>query len=403
MMHVLYEAATGRDRTFRDAAGSGDLAQVESLLQGGQSVESMSKYGATALHKAAGAGHLPVVQLLVDRGATVDKIHKGGQTPFDEAESRGFAEVADYLKGLMTPKEGPRERQLAVVGKELFQEATGQDAMRESSSASYSAWLAVLCRLVKVGRSYGAKDIGLVKYNIQKLTTDHDWFLDHINAMDLPALIMSCKNIDEVNRQVRNRLTRAMPAAAPSDDGTVQVFLPGSEGAMATYIASETSPLFSRFVFHAAFDDPSCVLPYSCTVLLYTRLEYYAGVKMPNLVKAGPALVAFVELRSPVGDKPPKELGNNDDRADTDIAWKVRLHHPVGLRTSPAPAPSFLSLFPLPLPLPLSAPAPSFLSRSRSRSRSLFPLPLSSPKALPCLSSLKALSPPPLSLLPLLS
>jgi hypothetical protein len=34
------------------------------------------------------------------------------------------------------------------------------------------------------------------------------------------------------------------------------------------------------------------------------KLQYYCGVKMPTLVKAGKVLVAFTELRSLVGDAP---------------------------------------------------------------------------------------------------
>jgi hypothetical protein len=292
MLHVVYEAATGKDRAFRDAAGRGNLGLVTSLLVAGQSVESMSKYGATALHKAAGAGELPVVQLLVERGANVHKIHKGGKNPLQEAESRGFTEVVDYLRESMQPKES----QLALVGKEMFVEALAHH--EHANTSGVGGWFAVIRRLAKLAKAYAAKDVGRVKYSIQKLMTAHAWFMEQINAMDLPSIVLSCGDISEINRRVRDRLTRALPAAGPSDDGTVQVFLPGVEGAMTTYTSPEAKPLFSR-------------------------LEYYAGVKMPSLVRAGRLLFAFTELRSPVGNKPLDVLGNVDDRAPSDLAWKV--------------------------------------------------------------------------------
>jgi hypothetical protein len=246
MMHVVYEAATGKDRAFRDAAESGDLAQVERLLATGQSVESMSKYGATALHKASGAGYLPMVQLLVSLGANVFKIHKGGATPLQEAASRGHTAVADYLRSQMQSNEKIKPHQnankLGLIGKQLFRESMDRDSR---SSGGVGGWFAVIRRLAKLGKAYASKDIGLVKYSIQKLSTAHAWFMDQINAMDLPAIILSCGDIGEINRRVRDRLTRALPAAEASNDGTVQVFLPGVEGAMTTYITSEAKR-FSR-------------------------------------------------------------------------------------------------------------------------------------------------------------
>jgi hypothetical protein len=325
MFHSVYEAATGKDRAFRDAAGAGDLALVTLLLEGGQCVDSMSKFGATALHKAAGGGHLEVVQLLVNSGASVKKIHKDGRNAVDEAELRDHTAVVTYLRAEKQKYDAcDRVGVLALTGKELFQHAVEKrenGTIKPDGVRGVGAWFNVICRLAKVARAYKGKDIAKVKYNIQKLTLEHRWFMDHINAMDLPELILSCDSTDKVGSEVRNRLTRAMPAADPSDDGSVQVFLPGIEGAMTTYVVGEQH----RHRVGGKEEPERCT---DCTNQFCVRLEYYAGVKMPTIVKAGDFLIALTEMRSPVGDAPLDTLGNNDDRANTDIAWKVRPRPP---------------------------------------------------------------------------
>ena len=65
-------APPDRNLEFRQAAGRGDLATVQALLDAGVPVNTRDKYGRTALHFAANGGQTQVVQWLLDRGANLE-------------------------------------------------------------------------------------------------------------------------------------------------------------------------------------------------------------------------------------------------------------------------------------------------------------------------------------------
>jgi hypothetical protein len=96
--NTMFEFVTGSRRSFRDACENGNIAEVMKLHQQGQDIESMSNFGATALHKACARGQLEIVKYLLENGADPNATHKGGKTPQQEAEANSQMEVVHYLQ-----------------------------------------------------------------------------------------------------------------------------------------------------------------------------------------------------------------------------------------------------------------------------------------------------------------
>ena len=91
-------APTAQVDALLDAARTGDRARVATLLDGGVSVNTATKYGVSALGFAAERGHFEVVRLLVERGADVtitDSFY--GSRPVDFALRGGRLDIALYL------------------------------------------------------------------------------------------------------------------------------------------------------------------------------------------------------------------------------------------------------------------------------------------------------------------
>jgi len=74
-------APLAQESAFFDAAGSGDVATVEGMLNGGVDVNIKdASFGHTALIIASRRGHLPVVELLLAKGADVNVTDNYGNT-----------------------------------------------------------------------------------------------------------------------------------------------------------------------------------------------------------------------------------------------------------------------------------------------------------------------------------
>lgn len=69
LLLTLCAHAAELDDALLAAARKGDLAQVQSLLASGASVEAKTRYQTTPLYFAARNGHFPVVELLLAKGA----------------------------------------------------------------------------------------------------------------------------------------------------------------------------------------------------------------------------------------------------------------------------------------------------------------------------------------------
>ncbi|MEJ2085915.1 MAG: ankyrin repeat domain-containing protein, partial [Acidobacteriota bacterium] len=82
---------------FRSAL-SGDLPGVEQALADGIPIDSVDRYGSTALSLAASNGHLEVVALLLEKGADPDIAESFYYTlPVDAALFFGHTDVAELL------------------------------------------------------------------------------------------------------------------------------------------------------------------------------------------------------------------------------------------------------------------------------------------------------------------
>jgi len=95
---LLFGATARIEAQLVDAAGSGEVPAVRSLLAQGLDVNGAKGDGMTALHAAAGGGRTEIVELLIARGAVVDsKTRIGSYTPLHWAARGAHASVAELL------------------------------------------------------------------------------------------------------------------------------------------------------------------------------------------------------------------------------------------------------------------------------------------------------------------
>ena len=81
-----------------EAAKSGDVGEVEKLLNSGVDANHCDEQGWTALNFAAGKGDLNMVKLLVERGADPFKVGRDNRTPYMIALAAGRVNVVRYLR-----------------------------------------------------------------------------------------------------------------------------------------------------------------------------------------------------------------------------------------------------------------------------------------------------------------
>jgi ankyrin repeat protein len=81
---------------LHDAAGRGDLAEVERLLAAGMQVNRFDELGKTPLHHAAAGGHLEVMRRLLSAGADVNACDdsQAGDSPLAAVAQNCSYEVA---------------------------------------------------------------------------------------------------------------------------------------------------------------------------------------------------------------------------------------------------------------------------------------------------------------------
>lgn len=92
----------GRPALHR-AAGAGDLARVQALLQGGAEVDAIGPGKTTALHLASQAGHAAVVRVLLAAKATVDAKDEQQQAPLHVAASADVAKALIAAGAVVNP------------------------------------------------------------------------------------------------------------------------------------------------------------------------------------------------------------------------------------------------------------------------------------------------------------
>ena len=87
--------ATGEELKLIDAAGRGDLAEVDRLLDGGGSAGAVGAGGQTALVAAAWGNHVEVACRLIEAGADVNAKDDTEQSAYLIATSEGFLELLE--------------------------------------------------------------------------------------------------------------------------------------------------------------------------------------------------------------------------------------------------------------------------------------------------------------------
>lgn len=85
------------DVQLHQAARSGDLSGIRSLLRRGVSPDARDATGRTALMDAAAANQTSAMKLLIEKGAGVNLASPAGETPLTEAASRGNADALRLL------------------------------------------------------------------------------------------------------------------------------------------------------------------------------------------------------------------------------------------------------------------------------------------------------------------
>jgi len=86
-----------KDVALVDAALSGDLPKVQTLLKQGASIEATAFDGLTPLDAAAKEGHLEVLKYLLDRGASVNGSAHTDQTALSMAAIYEHTDCVRYL------------------------------------------------------------------------------------------------------------------------------------------------------------------------------------------------------------------------------------------------------------------------------------------------------------------
>jgi ankyrin repeat protein len=79
------------------AARTGDLAEIQALIDQGFDIDCELKYGGSALMLASARGEGEAVRLLIARGAKVNRRNRFGATPLLEAAEKGHLELIKLL------------------------------------------------------------------------------------------------------------------------------------------------------------------------------------------------------------------------------------------------------------------------------------------------------------------
>jgi len=86
------------EENLQGAVVGGDVGKVRKFLEEGAEVDSVDKYGFTALHLAADRGHKEIVQILLEKGANVGVKDPDGETAISLAKAAGHEEIATMIQ-----------------------------------------------------------------------------------------------------------------------------------------------------------------------------------------------------------------------------------------------------------------------------------------------------------------
>ncbi|KZT50682.1 ankyrin, partial [Calocera cornea HHB12733] len=95
------EEEHSREDNLQGAVVRNDLAQVRKCLEGGADVDSVDRYGFTALHLASDRGYKEIVQVLLDKGANVGIKDPDGETGISLAREAGHEEIVTLIQQVL--------------------------------------------------------------------------------------------------------------------------------------------------------------------------------------------------------------------------------------------------------------------------------------------------------------
>ncbi|KZP00786.1 ankyrin [Calocera viscosa TUFC12733] len=78
-----------------------DVGKVREYLAGGAEVDSLDRYGFTALHLAADRGYKEIVQILLDKGANVGIKDPDGETGISLAKAAGHDDIVTLIQQVL--------------------------------------------------------------------------------------------------------------------------------------------------------------------------------------------------------------------------------------------------------------------------------------------------------------
>ena len=84
-------------REWEKAIASGNVEQTRAMLDAGVDINSVDRYGQTAVMKAAHQGHVEIVRLLIERGASLNHTAKYGLSALMLAVISNHPEVVEQL------------------------------------------------------------------------------------------------------------------------------------------------------------------------------------------------------------------------------------------------------------------------------------------------------------------
>ncbi len=97
LMLLVFGASVFSNDTFIDAAGNGNLAIIEEMLNSSININAKNHNGETALIYASQYGHTEIVKLLIDKGADVNIQNDHGYTALMYASTELKIEIIKLL------------------------------------------------------------------------------------------------------------------------------------------------------------------------------------------------------------------------------------------------------------------------------------------------------------------
>ena len=262
---------------LREAAESGDTAEVERLIRAGVDLDASDDDSPPALFCAAVAAHVEVMQLLCRAGADINVRTRSGNSGLMEALAAGHVHAAELLI----------DHGIDLTTRNIL----GQDALMYASQFGHAG---IVELLLERGADVNARTndgvtallfaVQFARLDIAKLLIENGAPVDVTNAMDQTALMAACLNGDT---QMAALLLEASADANARD---------GDGGTALMYASYNGHPETVELLIEngANLDAPDDL---GFTALLYAAEQGHMGI-VTILTEAG----ADIDARDELGD-----------------------------------------------------------------------------------------------------